>query len=133
MSYDDTFADALLLPFEGEDRVLLLLEDDVRGEEGPRGLQLIASCLCAIETNGIDVREVSPLTRMAESERQHAHLTEVGAQIRRVRRGSQTHFVMAFHVADTNVWKLAWSEDTNASEAVDELITFIRCGMMYDC
>ena len=132
MSNHHNFANALLLPFKEEDRVLLLLEDDVRGEEGCRGLQLISSCLCARETNGLDVREGNPRIQTAESERQYAHLTEVEARIREVQRENPTHFVMAFHVADTNAWKLAWSEDTNESEAVDELIAFIKCGMIYD-
>lgn len=132
MSNHQNFADALLLPFKEEDRVLLLLEDDVRGEEGWRGLQLISSCLCARETNGLDVREGNPRIQTAESERQYAHLTEVEARIREVQRENPAHFVMAFHVADTHAWKLAWSEDTNESEAVDELIAFIKCGMIYD-
>lgn len=133
MPDDQEFANALHSLFEWDDRFLLLLEDDVRGEEGPRGLQLISSCLYALETSGIDVREADPSVRPAGSERQHAHLAEVEAQICELRRGNQKHFVMAFHVADTNAWKLAWSDDTNESEAVEELITFIRCGMMYDC
>lgn len=132
MSCNESFADALLSVFDNEDRVLLLLEDDVRGEEGPRGLQLIATCLCARETNEVDVREDNRPVQTAGRQRQHAHLAEVEAQIHELKRGHPTHFVMAFHVADANAWKLAWSEDTDESEAVDELITFVKCGMIYD-
>lgn len=132
MLFDGTFADALLLPFEGEDRVLLLLEDDVRGEEGPRGLQLVSNCLCAMETSGIAVPEDDPSTCAAGSDRQYAHFAEVEANIRRLRRGSQTHFVMAFHIAGTSIWKMAWSEDTNESEAIAEMMTFVRCNLMLD-
>ena len=138
-------ASALESLFENEDRFILVIDDEVRGEEGVYGLQLIANALCAAEKSALieGLKEDGREGEIEEfvggegsrwafadvSEPRHPRLVQVVTQIRDLSAKSSAHFVIAYHIAGTDAWKLAWSQDMKEWEAINEMGTFVRGGL----
>ena len=144
----EDLADALESLFERDDRFTLVIEDDVRGEEGVYGLQLIANALCAarkaLEMD--DLKEAcaedefedyvsgkSGRSAFAiESEPRDPRLVRIARRITELSVTNSAHFILAYHISGTGAWRLAWSQDLQAWEAIDEMAAFVRCGLALD-
>ena len=126
-------SDALESLFNGDDLYTLLTDDSVYGAEGLSGLRLIGNCLYAARET-LETAETggSPSAGLDVDQPRHARLAKVETQIRELSLNNSTHFVLAYHIHDTDAWKLAWSQDLRAWEAIDEMLAFVRCGLSLD-
>lgn len=120
--------------FKDDDRFSLLIEDAVYGDVGLSGLQLVANCLwTARELLEINETGGASSTRANVTEPQHAGLAHVKNQIHKLRDETHSQFVIAFQIAGTDTWNLAWSKNLDGWNAISEMATFIQGGMILDC
>lgn len=96
-------------------------------------MQLIANCLCAVSDDNVDeTLGISPASVPGGIGPMHERLAQVEAHIRHVRNTEDAEFVLAFHIAGTETWKLGWSQDISSSEAIQTMLTCARCNLMFD-
>lgn len=129
--------DALLEDFRGlflgVDRYTSVVGGSADGDEGFRGLQLIANCLCAVgELSAVEDTWIAPRTDASLTGPAYTRQLQIETRIHELRSETSEEFVLAFHVDGTDDWKLAWSRDFTQNDAVEKLTDFVRQHLILD-
>ena len=130
---EEELGDSFRELFVWDDRYVLLYGRSLSGDDGFPAMQLIANCLRAVSEDNVDeTLGISPSSVPGGIGPMHERLAQVEAHIRHVRNTEDAEFVLAFHIAGTETWKLGWSHNMDSSEAIQAMQTCVRCNLTFN-
>jgi hypothetical protein len=119
---DDQLVEEIFDLFESNDERLLLITTDnsVYGDEELVGLRLVANCLWqAFEME-------------TAKELENNRLAEIRAALNQIAKKKYPSWVLCYHLAGTEYWGLATSKKLSLAGAAQEMLTFVRIGILME-
>lgn len=121
--------------FKAEDAYLLLTQGAcVRGYEDIAGLRVVANALFdevhrdwkAVEKHlGSDAHGKTRRSALGR-------LTRIKKALEQKRQVTKRWFVLCYHVYGTRDWAFVWSLNLSRRDAIRELLTFLKSGMLFE-
>ena len=121
--------------FKPEDTYLLLTEDAcVRGYEDISGLRVVANAVFdEVHRDWAKVEKCLGSPAHGKTNRSAlGRLKRIKAALEQKRKTTKRWFVLCYHVYGTTDWTFVWSQHLSRQDAIREVLTFVKCGMLFE-